>query len=96
MERQPIAVRSVKEIQGSEKRWLEAVLGQHLHDNQQVFIMLFTPGVVPDEATRRRARDGIRNLQAKAQAHADAQGITNAEIDAAVDEAMDHVRPPAD
>ena len=95
MERQPIAVRSAKEIQGSEKRWLEAVLGQHLQDHQQVFIMLFTPGVAPDEATRRQARDGIRKLQAKARAHADAQGISDEEIDAAVDEAMGHVRPPA-
>jgi hypothetical protein len=92
MEREPIAVRSVKDIEGSEKRCLESMLGQKLRQDQQVFIMAFTPGAVPDEVAHRTALAEIHDLQAKAAAYANAHGITEDEIDAAVDEAMQHVR----
>jgi hypothetical protein len=52
MEHEPLTIQSVKDLQDSGKRWLENVLGQHLKENQQVFIMVFTPGVEPDEASQ--------------------------------------------
>lgn len=92
MEKEPVAVQNVKDLQANDKRCLEHLLGRQLQANQQVFIMAFTPGLVPDEATRRNALAGIHQIQAKAETHAKAHGITEEEIDAAVDEAMDHVR----
>lgn len=92
MKREPLTVQNVKDLQASQKRCLESILGQELRDHQQVFIMAFSAGVEPDEATRRQALAGIKELQAKAEAYANAHGITEEEFDAAVEEAMQHVR----
>ena len=87
-----IAVKNVKDLQETGKHWLEGVLGQHLQENQQVFIMLFTPGVEPDEATRRKAIEGLQETWSQVDQHVRDHGISDAEFDAAVDEAMEHVR----
>jgi hypothetical protein len=92
MEREPIAVQSVKDIQPSGKRWLEDVLGQRLEEDQQVFIMVFTPGVLPDDATRRQALARIEGTLAKVDEHGRADGVTPENSDAAVQEAMEQVR----
>ena len=55
MEHEFLTVQNVKDLQDGGKRWLENVLGQHLKESQQVFIMVFTPGIEPDEASRRLA-----------------------------------------
>jgi len=85
-------VRNVKDIQGGERRWLETTLGQQLQDNQQVFIMVLTPDVEPDEVTRRKAGKSIDAILDQAEQNATAQGVTAEEADSAVDEAMEHVR----
>jgi hypothetical protein len=85
-------VQNVSDIQDGEKRCLENLLGQHLEDSQRVFIMVFTPGVIPDDETRRRAATSMDRTFAQTDAHARQQGITAAEADAAVEEAMNHVR----
>lgn len=87
-----IAVKNVKDIQATGKHWLEGVLGQNLQENQQVFIMLFTPGVEPDEATRRQALDRIEKTWANVGKHMDEQGISPEEFDDGVDEAMEQTR----
>jgi hypothetical protein len=84
--------RNVSEIQAGEKQWLETLLGQQLRENQQVFIMIFTPNVVPEEGTRRAAAARMEQTFKKADAHAREHGVTAEETDAAVQEAMDHVR----
>ncbi|HEV3259534.1 MAG TPA: hypothetical protein VG013_21895 [Gemmataceae bacterium] len=93
MEHAPVAVQSVKDIQESEKRWLERLLGRPLGEDQQVFIMVLTPGSAPDEATRRKARAGLERIFDKTQEYAKTHGITDEEADAAVEEAMRQVRP---
>lgn len=85
--------RNVSEIQAGEKQWLETLLGQQLSENQQVFIMVFTPNVVPDDGTRRAAAARMEQTFRQADAHASDHGVTADETDAAVQEAMDHVRP---
>src|SRR5947199_2387513 len=92
MEQLPITVESVKDIQATGKRWLEDVLGHHLRDNQQVFIMVFTPGAEPTEAARAQARAGLEQIGARVDEHMQEHGITEAEFDDAVDDAMKHVR----
>lgn len=96
MERSPIAVESVKNLQANGKRLLEDILGQKLQENQQVFIMVLSPGTEPDEAARQRARAGLEATFQKTEAYAREHGVSDEQIDAAIGEAMEHVRPRKD
>jgi hypothetical protein len=93
MEKPPIAVESVRNLQESGKLLLEKILGQSLQDNQQVFIMVLSPGSEPDEAARRQARAGLEAIWEKTAAYADEHGISDDEIDAAIEEAIQQVPP---
>ncbi len=84
--------RNVTEIPEASRRSLEDLLGRQLLANQRVFIMVLDPSAVPDEAQRTSAAAGLREIIAAAQAHADQAGVSDEEIDAAVEEAMGHVR----
>jgi len=92
MEHESVAIQNVKDLQTRERQWLEGMLGRHLQENQQVFIMVFTPGALPDEVTRQRARAGLEKTWEQVDRHMKEHGITDEEFDAAVDEAMEHVR----
>jgi hypothetical protein len=96
MERTPVSIQSVKDIQDSGKRWLEELLGQPLRENQQVFIMVLSPGSEPDEEARRRARAGLEATFRKTEAYAQEHGITDAEVDAVIEEAVADVRRRTD
>lgn len=87
-----ITLRNVNEIQNDKKAALEGLLGQPLHDNQQVFIMVFTPGAIPDEETRRAAAAKIARTLDAAEAISAARGLAAKDADAAVDEAMEQTR----
>ena len=87
-----IAVRNVKQIPRQQKRSLEDLVGRELLDNQQVFILAFTPGVAPTGQARAEAMVGIEKTWAKVDRHMQEQGVTEEEFDAAVDEAVQHVR----
>jgi hypothetical protein len=67
-------------------------MGGALDEGQQVLIMAFTPEVERDETSRTRAMDEIDQMVASADAQAKALGITAEEADAAVEEAMQHIR----
>ena len=92
MEHELLTVQKVNDLQDSGKRWLENVLGQHLKENQQVFIMVFTPGVEPDEASRRQAIASVKQTMTQVEKNLTEAGVTEEEFDAAVDEAMEDVR----
>jgi hypothetical protein len=96
MERSLVTVESVRDLQAGGKRWLEDVLGQQLQENQQVFIMVLSPGTEPDEAARRQARAGLEATFQKTEAYAREHGIGDGEIDAAIEEAMRHARSKKD
>jgi hypothetical protein len=83
---------SVADMAGDDRQSVEHLLGAPLQDEQEVYIVAFQSGVEPDENSRRRALANMQKTFAKAEQHADQQGIAESEIDAAVDEAMDHVR----
>ena len=83
---------SVGEMVGDDCRCVEHLLGQPLQEDQQVCILAFKPGVVQDDDTRRRALASMQRTFAAAEQHARNHGVTEAQIDAAVDEATDKVR----
>ncbi len=92
MEHELLTVQNVKDLQDGGKRWLENVLGQHLKESQQVFIMVFTPGVEPDEAWRRQALASVKQTMTQVEKNLAEQGVTDEEFNAAADAAMEDVR----
>lgn len=85
--------RSVNEMPAAERKAIEALLGRKLEPAQQVFIMAYTPNTAPSEAVREAARESLEETFAKIDEHAKAEGITPEEADAALDEAIEQVRP---
>jgi hypothetical protein len=83
----------VSNIPERDRRSLENLLGHPLAGDQQVCVMVFSPAKVADDATRRAAIERIRRTLDQVDRHRLAQGVSESEFDAAVDEAMDQVRP---
>ena len=86
-----VSVQNVKDLQTGGKQWLESLLGRHLQENQQICIMVLTPGIDSD-ANRRDALQEWERITHKVRQHMQQQGITDEEYDAAVDETMAHIR----
>jgi len=83
----------VNDIPEPDRRSLEKLLGQPLEADQQVCVMVFSAGKVADHATRRAAVENIRRTMDKVDRHRAACRVTDEEVDSAVDEAMEHIRP---
>jgi len=88
-----ISSRNVNDLPASERHTLEGMLGQSLSPDQRVFVMAYTPNAVPDKSAREAARAGLQRTFEKIDEYGAAHGITPEEADAAIDEAMQHVRP---
>ena len=82
----------VNDMPEPERRSLENLLGHPLEADQQVFVMVFSAGQVPDEPTRRAAAARIRQTLAEVDRHRVANNISDEEVDAAIDEATQPIR----
>ena len=87
-----IVSRNVDDLPEPSRQSIEQLLGARLEAHQRVYIIVEAPLAGPSEARRSHAARRMQDLMARAQAHADAQGVSDQEMDAAVDEAMTHVR----
>lgn len=85
-------IRNVKNIDADERRYLESTLGKQLESNQQVIIRVINVGIEPDRQTRDGELDGAAAIGRKGRENAASQGVTEAEVDAAIDEAIAHYR----
>jgi hypothetical protein len=92
MENEFVAVQNVKDLQDTGKQWLEKVLGHHLQESQQIYIMVFTPSVEPDATAKRQGRAAVQQVWNRVEANLHDSGATGAGFDEAVDEAMEHIR----
>lgn len=88
-----MTTRNVNDLPPAEKEALEAVLGQPLAPDQQVFVMAYTPNAEPQEEVRDAARQNLQQTFAAVDEHAKASGTSPEEADAAIDEAMERIRP---
>jgi hypothetical protein len=70
---------------------VENLLGRSLRDDEEVSIMALDPHPAPSGEARRASADRLRGAL-DLLAHK-AQHVANDEVDAAVDEAMNHIRP---
>lgn len=88
-----IATRNVNQIPADEKRTLENLLGSALEPQQKVLILTYTPSQLPADDARQAARARIAQTLTVNQEFATIEGISTAEADAAVDEALSSIRP---
>ncbi|HEV2971254.1 MAG TPA: hypothetical protein VGY55_14865 [Pirellulales bacterium] len=84
--------KTVSEISETARRSLEGLLGRQLQPEQRVLVMLLSPSETPDDSVGREPLIGLRQVIASAQRNADAKGVSDEEIGAAVEEAMAHFR----
>ena len=89
---QNIVSHNVDEIPEASRRSLENLLGHELQQNQRVCILVLDPVASPTDDQRCSAAKGLRQLIAQVESHANEQGIREAEVDAAVEEALAQVR----
>lgn len=85
-------IRPVDDLPATDRQTLEHLLGQTLSGGQQVIIMALSPGV-QSEKTRAAARGRLQRTFARAAEYASETGVSPAEADAAVEEAMQAIRP---
>ncbi len=85
--------RNMNEMPTAERKAIEALLGRELDPAQQVFIMAYTPNTAPSKAEREAARASLERTFAMIDRRATVEGITPEEADAALDEAVQQVRP---
>ncbi len=84
--------RDVDKIESSERRLYEAVLGHPLRKNQGIILHVIELGAEPDQETRRAALRRAVEIARQGREAASAQGITEEEAGAAIDEAIRKVR----
>jgi hypothetical protein len=82
--------RNVNNMGADEKKALEGMLGGSLSSDQQVFILAYTPGAIPDDASRAAAKERLQ--KAIFSSHAASGSVLSSEADDAVAEAMAYVR----
>lgn len=87
-----VITRDVESLPEASRQSLEQLLSVPLEAHQRVYIVVDTPPCGPSGTARIQAAVRIRKTIAQAQAHADAQGVPDAEIDDAIEEALEHVR----
>ena len=84
--------RQVREIESDQRRWIEATIGQPLSDNQQVLIHVIDVGGNSDLNARAAALEKAAEIARQGRTNVAAQVVGDAELDAAIEEAVDHAR----
>ncbi|MGA2032024.1 MAG: hypothetical protein ABSG68_07200 [Thermoguttaceae bacterium] len=84
--------RDVKSLESDERRLYESVVGHALQENQRVIIRVVDLEEEPDQATRRAAMSRAVEIARQGREAARAQGITEEEANAAIEEAVRDVR----
>ena len=88
----PSTTLAVSEIPAEHLRYFEDVLGCALAPTQHVRLVTYSRDTVPDESAQRAAIERLDELSRQVAEHQRAHGITEQEIDEAIDEAVAHVR----
>jgi hypothetical protein len=87
-----IVRRNVDDLPEPSRTNLEELLGHSLRPHQSVYIIVDALRSGPSATVKEQAAQGIRRILAEAQRHAEDQGVSAAEADAAVEEAMFEIR----
>ena len=87
-----LTTRDVNDINSLDRAAIEHLLGQPLAGGQKVFVMAYSAGLA-DDATRSAARQRLTNALAAQRERAKGSSLSADEADAAIDEAMQAIRP---
>jgi hypothetical protein len=85
-------IQNVKDFDADKREALEHVVGRHLDANQQVVIRVIDVDEQPSQQARNEALARAAEIARRGRASAGAQGVTEDEVDAAIDEAIRQVR----
>lgn len=88
-----MTTRDLNEIPSAERTALEALLDSKLSSEQQVIVIAYTPGITPGPEMRPAARQRLMKSFEWIDKNSEERGISADEADAAIEEAMEHVRP---
>jgi hypothetical protein len=86
-----VSINLARDLPASARSAVENLLGRSLRDDEEVSIMALEPHPAPSGEARRASADRLRG--ALDQLAHKAQDVADGEVDAAIDEAMDHIRP---
>lgn len=86
------AICNVRDIDAGQRRWIEAVVGGPIQDHQQVMIQVIDAGIEPRRELRTSALAEASDIARRGRENAAARGVTEDEVDAAIDEAVDRWR----
>jgi hypothetical protein len=83
---------NVGDLPSHERSAVEAIIGQSLRDDQQLYIVALDAAVEPSVAVRRKAWNELEAIIAEAQQNVRDSGVSPEEIERTIDEACDEVR----
>lgn len=86
------AICNVRDIETNQRRWIEAIVGQPLREDQQVMIHVIDVGIEPDKSVRTAALAEASELARQGRANAASRGVSEEELDAAIEQARRHIR----
>ena len=87
---QNIAIQRASEMPESARAAVEQLLGRPIADNEEISVIAIPPQHVPPSESRVAIAQKLEALLDRRAA--EVKGIPDADIDAAIDEAVDHVR----
>jgi len=85
-----IVVCKVGDLDAPAREWVVHVFGRELAEDEQVTVMVFPPGRTPLPTERQTAWERIKHVLDKAGDNM--RGIPEEDFEAALDEAMVHIR----
>jgi len=83
---------NVAELPSALRESLEGIIEAPLASNEHVIIMTYTPSTPPDDDARVAAMRRLDELRTEVNGFQQARGITQQEVEAACDEAVEAVR----
>ena len=86
-----VSINLARDLPASARIAVENLLGRSLGDDEEVSIMALDPHPAPSGEARRASAERLKG--ALDQLALKAQDVAGGEVDDAVDEAMDHIRP---
>lgn len=81
--------KDANQLNAEERQSVERMLGRPLRENERIFLRATT---IPDPETRRRLHEEMNRIEQEIVAFQEKKGITEEEVNAAVDESVEEVR----
>ena len=86
-----VVVCRVRDLGVQTREWVANMFGRPLAEDEQVTVMVFPPGQAPSPSQGQAAWGRIKDILNRAEENM--SNVPEEEVEAAIDEAMAHVRP---